>query len=239
MQTLSKEGCVVLEAYFEAEACATLLEEIRAYRRENPLPEIHRPMKGRSLRYKVIDGQVIREHFPSIWELYSRQVLELARAQSGEEIDLLPNPKVGVNVNIMEPQGSTYRWHYDRNAVTAILYLNQVQGGETELFPNYRILLKNPRLARLQQALDRIAHIPFIRALFVRRRVIAPQTGKLVLMAGNRCWHSVRPVHGEQERINIIFAYDQRNGQQAMNEGLDTYLYTQEQATQADPNYKK
>ena len=41
------------------------------------------------------------------------------------------------NINVTPP-GGEYRWHYDRNAVTAIIYLNEVPGGETEIFANYR-----------------------------------------------------------------------------------------------------
>jgi hypothetical protein len=40
------------------------------------------------------------------------------------------------------PPGGEYRWHYDRNAATAILYLNEVPGGETEMFPNYRLVFR-------------------------------------------------------------------------------------------------
>ncbi len=43
---------------------------------------------------------------------------------------------------------------YDRNAVTAILYLNTVSGGETEMYPEYRIHLGKRKGARFQKWLD-------------------------------------------------------------------------------------
>ncbi|NEN87483.1 MAG: hypothetical protein F6K48_00455 [Okeania sp. SIO3H1] len=49
--------------------------------------------------------------------------------------------QVGCNINITE-KGGTYHWHYDRNPITALLYLNKVDGGEIEFYPNYRILLR-------------------------------------------------------------------------------------------------
>lgn len=237
MTNLSERGCVVIENYLDAAQCEAILERIADYRKDNPLPEIHRPTKKRPLRYKVLDGEAIEGNFPFIWELYNGKMLELVREQAGADINLLSNLKVGVNVNIMAPQGNTYRWHYDRNAVTAILYLNQVQGGETVLFPNYRIHLKNLRLGWLQNFLDKLIHIPIIRNLFTKRLVVPPAQGKLVMMAGNKCWHSVRPVYGREDRINIIFAFDKANLDLAENAGLDSYLYTDKQQSKADPNY--
>ena len=149
MTNLSEQGCVVVENYLDAAQCKALLESISKYRKDNPLPEIRRPTKGRPLRYKVMDGEAIESNFPFIWDLYNNDVLKLVRKEAGADINLLSNLRVGVNVNIMAPQGNTYRWHYDRNAATAILYLNQVEGGETVLYPNYRIHLKNPKLGWL------------------------------------------------------------------------------------------
>jgi len=239
MTNLSEQGCVVVENYLDAAQCEALLERIADFRKENPLPEIHRATKGRPLRYKVMDGEAIEGNFPFIWDLYNNDMLELVREQAGEDINLLSNLKVGVNVNIMAPQGNTYRWHYDRNAATAILYLNKVEGGETVLFPNYRIHLKNLKLGWLQNLLDKFIHIPFIRDRFTKRLVVPPSQGKLVIMAGNKCWHSVRPVFGDKDRINIIFAFDKADIDLATNPNLDRYLYTDKEQEGKDPNYKK
>lgn len=239
MTNLSEQGCVVVENYLDAAQCETLLDRIADYRKENPLPEIHRPTKDRPLRYKVLDGEAIEGNFPFIWDLYNNDVLNLVRKEAGTDINLLSNLKVGVNVNIMAPQGNTYRWHYDRNAATAILYLNKVEGGETVLFPNYRIHLKNLKLGWLQELLDKFIHIPIIRDRFTNRLVVPPAQGKLVIMAGNKCWHSVRPVYGDKDRINIIFAFDKADLDLATNPNLDRYLYTDQEQEGTDPNYKK
>lgn len=239
MTNLSDNGCVIFEEFLDAAQCEAILARIADYRKDHSLTEIHRPTKGRPLRYKVLDGETIEDSFPFIWDLYNKRMLDLVHEQAGPDIDLLSNQKVGVNVNIMAPQGNTYRWHYDRNAVTAILYLNQVEGGETVLFPNYRIHLKNPNLGWLQKSLDRLLHIPFIRGLFTERMVVPPAQGKLVMMAGNKSWHSVRPVFGDHDRINIIFAFDRPDTRLATNKKLDTYLYTDKEQKGSDPNYEK
>ena len=57
-------------------------------------------------------------------------------------------------------------------------------------------------------------------------------------MRGDRCYHSVRGVTGDVERVNIIFSYDLPDAEFSMEEGLDSYLYTQEQQRSSDPNYR-
>ncbi len=238
MSKLNDLGCQIVDGYFDSKNCISLLREIAEYRKSNSLLEIHRPMKARALRYKVIDGITIKDNFPSIWNSYSQSILQLVREQSGIDLEIMGNQKVGVNINIMAPQLSSYRWHYDRNKVTAILYLNTVEGGETVLFPNYRILLNGKKMTGIQRILDSAIQIPVIRSIFSERTIVEPQAGRLVIMNGKRCWHSVRPLQGEEERINIIFAYDTKDGAEGNNNNLDSYLYSQEKRGSTDPNYK-
>lgn len=69
-----------------------------------------------------------------------------------------------------DPPGGEYRWHYDRNAVTAILYLNEVPGGETEIFPNFRLVFRRGRCPRSSMRGDVRAADPNYSALGPRRR---------------------------------------------------------------------
>ena len=117
------------------------------------------------------------------------------------------------------------------------LYLNEIEGGETVLYPNYRILLGNRYPIVAQQILDRILHIKVMRRIFGEKTAISPRPGRLAIIRGNQCWHSVRSVEGEQDRINIISAYDLPGAQFPMEESLDSYIYTQEEVVSSDPNY--
>jgi hypothetical protein len=234
---LLSTGYQVVDGFLTEGACAKLLGRIGRFRENHTLPEIHRPTKGRELRYHVIDGKQIQAELPSVWDLYTGKINRLIDRSIGDRLVPLENVRAGVNVNIMQPGQSSYRWHYDRTSLTSILYLNNVEGGETELYPNYRILLKNRRSMRLQRLLDRIIQARLIRNTFSRMVRVSPQTGRLVMMRGDRCWHSVRSVTGDQERINIILAYDAPGAVFPSEEGLDSYLYTQEEQRTADPNY--
>lgn len=194
-------------------------------------------MKDRSLRYSVINGDQIQMHLPEIWKLYHGPVHQLVNSLDGGQLKPLTNLRAGININIMRPGRSEYRWHYDRSRTTAILYLNEVEGGEVEMYPNYRILLNNRYRQRAQRYLDRLLHLRLIRALFGKRKVVEPRQGRLVIMRGDRCWHSVRAVQGGVERINIISAYDVAGADFPADGELDRYLYTQASVESADPNY--
>lgn len=237
MIELHRDGYEVLDGYLSGEECRKLLGQIAAYREAHRLTEIHRPTKGRPLRYKVIDGEQIQQHLPDIWSLYTGRVLRHVESASATRLEPLGNLKAGVNVNIMQPGRSSYRWHYDRTRFTSILYLNEVEGGETELYPNYRILLGDRSNLRLQRALDRLIQFAPLVSLIGDKVRVAPQAGRLVTMRADRCWHSVSAVRGEHERINLILAYDLPGAAFPTEAGLDSYLYTQEQQSSDDPNY--
>src|SRR5262249_24344932 len=132
-------GLILVEAYVSSAECAGLRAAIAAYRSAHDLPLIHRPQRGRSLRYSVIDGHRIRQSLRLLVELSAR-VEKLTRDSTGLDLVPMGNPTANLNVNVTAP-GGEYRWHYDRNAVTALLYLNAVAGGEIELYPNYRVHL--------------------------------------------------------------------------------------------------
>ncbi len=230
-------GYQVIEDFLSLAECQDLLDLIAGYREQYDLTEIYRPMKPRSLRYCVIDGEQIKQHLSKIWTLYQGAVNERVNKLTSTEVVPLTNTRVGVNVNIMPPGRSEYRWHYDRVSVTGILYLTAVEGGETVLYPNYRILLENRDRMRVQRMLDRLLQVRMIRDTLREKTVVTPHPGRLAIQRGNRSWHSVRPVRGNHERIAIILAYDVPGAQFPMEKSLDSYLYTQEKQTSPDPNY--
>lgn len=234
---IETQGFVVHDEFLEPEVCRRLLGAIDRYRSSVELREIHREAKGRALHYSVIDGHQIRDQLPEVWDLYAGPVRDLVSEVATEEMYPLNNVRAGVNVNVMPPGRSEYRWHYDRTPMTAVLYLNEVEGGETELYPGLRVLLSERRPARAQRLLDRLVSVRPIRSMRTGMAVVSPKPGRLVAMAGNRCWHSVRGVEGRRDRINVILAYDRKGVTLAVDDSLDSYLYSNDQTAQKDPNY--
>ncbi|HKS08379.1 MAG TPA: 2OG-Fe(II) oxygenase [Pyrinomonadaceae bacterium] len=225
---------LVLEDFATNEECANLVAQVNEYRRDHEVLLVERPEKELSLKYAVIDGERIAECLPRVLRVYAsvtRLVMKLMRAN----LEPLTDRKVACNINITQPGGS-YRYHYDRNAVTAILYLNQIRGGETECYPNYRLSLSDAFNSPLQQKIDRLLQNRYLRSA-ANQLLVRPRPGRLLIMQGNRCLHSVRPVLGHTDRINIIMSYDRPNASFAVADDLNNYLYSSKKLSTRDPNY--
>ena len=228
-------GCLVLENFAAAGECAELVAQVNEYRREHTVPMIERCAEELPLKYGVIDGERIAECLPRVGNVYD-SVTRLVRKLSRGQVEPLADRKVACNINITQPGGS-YRYHYDRNAVTAILYLNATEGGETECYPNYRLSLPSASSSTLQQRLDRFLQHRLVRSVAASQLLIRPRVGRLLIMQGNRCLHSVRPVLGETDRLNIIMSYDRPNAQFDVADDLNKYLYSARDFSATDPNY--
>ena len=223
---------LVRDDFVSATAAECALTAVDDFRRRFPLPVISRPSARRPLCYSVIDGRQIFLHLPEIQRLHAKAT-RVIRHIFGNGIEPLADEQVACNINITQPGGS-YRYHYDRNAITAILYLNETEGGETECYPNYRLRVSQ---TLLQQEIDRVFESEAARWLFARQVLVRPRTGRLVIMRGNRCLHSVREVRGNRDRINVVMSYDTKGAQYANGDLLNSYLYTHTDLQTADPNY--
>jgi hypothetical protein len=232
---LINDGFVIEDGFLSESECEGLLAAVDNYRKDFAVPEIYRNVKGRPLKYSVIDGEAICRYLPAIHELIAK-VLTVVRKTSGEDVVPLEDGRVACNVNITG-RGGSYRWHYDRNRFTALLYLNEVTGGETEMYPNYRINVGSSRTSRTQKLFDACLRSSLIRRLFGRKRIVEPKAGRLLIMKGDSCLHSVRPVESDVDRINIILSYDAPGRIYDVAAGLDSYLYSPAEAAASDPNY--
>jgi len=205
-----------------------MLREVVGYLADHPPVMVDRHFRGRDLRYEVIDGEIISKSLPRVWETYLNLGLRMRTMSRHGGLEPMANLAASVNVNITGP-GGEYRWHYDRNLITAILFLTPCEGGELEAFPNYRIGLGHEHLDRL--VASRVARTAFS----ARKQVVVPKPGRLVVMQADVCLHSVRPVTGG-ERICLVMAYDPP-AHTAPNTDLDRYLFTNADV-RGDPNYR-
>ncbi len=227
-------GIYVVKDFLDLSTCKALLDNVNRYRQRHKIPTVYRPANERPLNYSVIDGDRISCDLPDILDLYSR-VTELVK-RLDRYIEPVRDARVACNINIT-PTGGTYRYHYDRNAVTAILYLNETEGGETECYPNYRLDFWKATRPGLQRRLDQLLQTRVLRRLSMKETLVRPETGKLLIMRGNRCLHSVMPVRGNRERVNVIMAYDYPQAQFHAADELNHYLYEPDSVEITDPNY--
>ncbi len=229
-----KEGVALQPDFLTPEECERYYHSVREYDRTNGLPLIERQVRERSLRYKVVDGRIITKALPEIDDL-TRRVEEALLQTCGAGLVPIDDAVAARNINVTPP-GGEYRWHYDRNAATAIIYLNEVPGGETEVFPNFRLLLRGGRYQRVQQRLDDLFRLRLVRRWFGHQRLVAPHQGTLLIMRGNTTLHSVRAVLGTEDRMTIVLAYD-FPGKGHHRQALNSYLYTSAKPVEVDPNY--
>lgn len=230
-------GYFIHETFISQQECENILKLIDDYRRNFQVLKIYRKIKPIPLNYSVIDGKAINDCLPGIKKIYDK-VNKLINNLTNQKFYPLKNIQVACNINITE-KGGTYRWHYDRNAVTALLYLNEVDGGEIEFYPNYRIIIPKGKFSRFQRFVDQIQQLSFVRYTFGKRIVVKPKPGLLLIMRGDKCLHSVRPVTEARDRINIVMAYDLPNASFAIEDQLNTYLYSSKNISASDPNYSK
>ena len=228
-------GYLVIDNFFTIKQCEETLQLIADYRKNYEVTEVYRPDKERELRYSVINGDEIENYLPAIWQLYEKVNL-LVNKINDRDLVPLSNQMPRVNVNIIKP-GGEYRWHYDRNAVTALLYLNAVEGGELEMYPNYRLGSKNKKFSFTQKCWDALLKLKIIRYFFGNKISIKPSQGMIVIMQGDECLHSVKALEGEQERISVVMAYDLPGVEFPVDKGLNSYLYTNKEKISSDTNY--
>ena len=224
------------EQFLSGATCEKLLSAIKQKQTEQVLPHVKREIKGRSLDYRVMDGLFIQKHLPALIEL-TPKIIQAANELCGYNLFPISNPAAVVNVNITS-RGGEYRWHYDRNAITAILYLNQVKRGETELIPNSRLHLGLLKHSCFQRWVDQRLIGKLNRAQAVPGIVqVSPKPGRLMIMQGDRCLHSVNAVGSQIERYNVIYTFDKKGARFPIDKNLDSYLYSLEKTPEFDPNY--
>jgi hypothetical protein len=109
-------GYAFVDGFIDADRSDQILRSIQAHAGLNARPPVERDSGRRPLHYRVIDGLAIRDHLPQL-EALSREVNGFVNELTGAPLAPMQNLQAQLNVNITPPEGS-YRWHYDRNAVT-------------------------------------------------------------------------------------------------------------------------
>lgn len=128
--------------------------------------------------------------------IYSRM------ASSIEKLLVIDDLPVAISANLLRHEdGHAFRYHFDRNEYTAVLYLTENQGFPFRLYPNIRT---DPLLGDSTWLYQQDATAPIN---------IAPIPGRLVVFRGRTCLHGVirNPIDAPaNERISLQFAYDTR-----------------------------
>ncbi|MDP9249398.1 MAG: hypothetical protein M3M85_02745 [bacterium] len=162
---------------------------------------IRREAEGKIYDLTMIDGEKIKSSLPYIWATMPKFQALAERLWGGPLVPL--HDKVAMNINIV-PTGGEQGFHYDRNEVTILFYLNDILGGELEFRP------------------DSKTGSQFIRT----------HQGMLVTLVGaNKVYHQVRevePTGGEHyygKRITLAVSFG-LPGINYEDSARDDFLYT-------------
>jgi hypothetical protein len=153
------------------------------------------------LRYRVVPGDVIREHWPRLFAIYESEELRKWVAQVAGVAAVFNSTHLqsAININALGEPGEVYRWHTDAAGFTLLLYLTdscEGDGGELELRP-----------PACKEAIS-----------------IRPAAGTVVLMDGTKCLHRATMILRRHRRISIPMVFTTRV-EHRRPAGLDDYLY--------------
>lgn len=193
-ETYRRRGYLCLTGALSATACREVIESLRG---ASMIDVRSRDLRGNS-RFLTLNGGDLVSRVQWLRDDY----LNLARKVSkvvGEPVVGLDNEKVGLSLNYTPPGGG-FVPHFDRNAYTVSLYLNDVDDGELAIWPN----IVSPLL---DLAGDRKLGIALRLSRFKRAISIPPRQGTLVIFS-RRTVHSVKPVTGDKSRVSVIMAFD-------------------------------
>src|SRR5215204_708939 len=136
-----EHGYAFIKDYLSPDDCRVILDSIQEFRRTRSLIEVNRSSIIELKHFLTINGNDVEEHIDRGKDLYL-DVNQFINKTSQIEYVPVDSKEIGLSINITPP-GGQFSWHYDRNEVTVVLYLNGVDGGEMEFYPRYRFLLKN------------------------------------------------------------------------------------------------
>ena len=141
----------------------------------------------RMLRYTIVDGEAVREHWPEMMGLYTG-LATVVRLVTGLPVILSPYGKSAAVVKVYRGAGAEHGWHHDTNVITGLLYLttHRPDSGEgaTEYIP-------------VAYGTDRS-----------RAREIWPVAGDFLVMRGREVFHRVPPMRSADAlRVTIPLNY--------------------------------
>ncbi len=204
--TFSTKHFAVIEDALDEGDCRTAMQKVIALGERAARP-IHRDDGTHRLVYQVITGDVIQHEWPEMFSLYtSPALLQWLQALTQEaQIYNSPNTLSAININLMSDHGDIYRWHFDAEPYTTLLFLTSAgeqAGGDLRIST---------------QPDGKEPQHPF------SFEEIKPKAGTMVVMDGTKCYHHVTSLLRPWLRVSVpmVFPPSLRSRPQ----GLNDYLY--------------
>ena len=188
-------GYEVFDGVLSEPHCASLAEQVAAAMAQSCI-EVDRD----GIRIQTLNGQTLVAAIPELQLLHDNIHARLAESIAG--LLMLDDLPVAISANLLRPgQGHAFRYHFDRNEHTAVLYLSDCADLPLCLHPNIRT---DPMDGEATWHYRQDTRQP------IR---IDPRPGRLVCFHGRTTLHGVIPdsaPHSKCDRVSLQFAYDTR-----------------------------
>ncbi|MFN7212697.1 MAG: hypothetical protein ACK5XH_04835 [Lysobacteraceae bacterium] len=188
-------GYEVFDDLLPADHCAALARKLRAAMEKDCIT-----VDNDGVHIKTRNGQVLIAELPEIEQLYREVHAHMAAGIAN--LLVLDDLPVAISANYLRrDQGHSFRYHFDRNEYTAVLYLTDSPDLPLCIHPKIRT---DPALGESAWQYEKDARVP------VR---VDPRPGRLV------CFHARTSLHGvivspevtsNTDRISLQFAFDTR-----------------------------
>lgn len=144
------------------------------------------------------NGESLLSAVPQVG-LLEEEFVHLTNWLSGVTYEPLDNRSIGASVNVT-PSGGGFATHFDRQEITAIAYLNKVEGGQLDLWPR----LRRWELSWFGGLSRRMTML--LTTLLTPKR-IAPERGSILIFT-KLTPHRVAEVKSKHPRVSVIFGLD-------------------------------
>ncbi len=219
------DNFIVIKKFIDLEECEKINNYINNWDVKNEMISVDNNSLIAKQKFLTINGEDLERKIPAISKI-EEKVFSLINLIYRNKLAPLENKVIGKSLNLTPPSG-VLSWHYDRNLVTAIIYLNEINGGELEVYPNYRIRINNNHIGiikLIQKFFDAILRPKFIRLVLGNKVKYQPETGSLVII-DSTCLHQVSAVREGPKRLALVLCYDYLGKKFDINNTRNYYGY--------------
>ncbi len=163
------------------------------------MAEIH-GRGGLGPRYKVIDGDQIRDRLPAIEALGQQRVRPAVERFAGEPLGAFASPRRAQRVQVYSRRDQGFRWHRDGHPYVALVTLENGNAGQTQFI--------SPALSRiLRYLIYPLYPVPQLFSLLPRSAVTC-DAGDLLIMRGRLTIHRGVTLAESGRRSLFVYAFD-------------------------------
>jgi hypothetical protein len=206
---LKKYGFLEVDKYITQEECTKIIEDVEKINAIGKLITVDSSKAGESF-FQTVNGNSLIDASDICLSIRDATLSQL---NSGFDKSLknILNTKIGISIN-RTPEEGMFVKHFDRNKITAVIYLSSCIGGEMVSFPRIRLLLPwryKRGFKMVQLILDKIIHTSLYQRCLSKPIITIPKPGKVIFFEGARTLHGVQMVEqGSTPRYSLQLAYD-------------------------------